>query len=176
LLTLVVDQVSKFFVVRYLGPNPGDRVIHIFGPLRLIYTTNDGVSFGQLQGRATWIFLFNMIIVIGLFAAYRYLLTDVRWVNLALGLILGGALGNQTDRLLNALRYGLENAHVIDFIYLDFWPVFNVADSAITVGGIIYGVYLIFFQKYAGAKEHQEEESCPSTENSEVLKTLESKD
>jgi len=147
LLTVLVDRVSKYFVVRFLAPLAPDGLDILGSFLRLVYVENTGVSFGQLQAYSGVITLFTLIVVIGLLIGYRYLLTPSRWANLALGFILGGAVGNLIDRVHTGLRLGLSQAYVVDFIDLRYFAVFNVADSAITVGGIAYGVYLVFFHQ-----------------------------
>ena len=143
LLTVLLDQVSKYFVILYLKPV---GVAPIIGDaLRLIYTENTGISFGRLQGMSTWITILGATLVVGLLIGYRWLLTSSRWANLALGCIIGGATGNLIDRLITSTQVGLANSYVVDFISVSIWPVFNVADSAITCGGIAYAVYLLFF-------------------------------
>lgn len=143
LLTVLLDQVSKYFVVLYLKPVGSFPLIG--SVVRLVYTENTGVSFGRLQGQATWVALFVLALVVGLAVAYRWLLTPSPWANVALGLILGGAAGNLIDRIATAFQVGLANCYVVDFVAVSIWPVFNVADSAITCGGIAYAVYLLFF-------------------------------
>ncbi len=141
LLTVLVDQVSKYFVVRHLAP--GETLYLLGYALRLEHVRNTGVSFGQLQGYSAVITVFGLVTVGFLFIGYPYLLTPARWANAALGLIVGGAVGNLIDRVITAWRYGLDEAYVVDFIGVSIWPVFNVADSALTVGAIAYGVYLL---------------------------------
>ncbi len=141
LLTVLVDQVSKYFVVRYLSP--GETLYLLGYALRLEHVRNTGVSFGQLQNHSAVVTLLGLVTVVLLFIGYPYLLTPVRWANAALGLILGGAVGNLIDRVSTAWRYGLNGAYVVDFIGVSIWPVFNVADSTLTVGAIAYGLYLL---------------------------------
>jgi signal peptidase II len=157
--------VSKYLAVRYLQPL-GTYGIPIIDPyLRLVYLENSGASFGQLQQFSTWIALLAIAVVIGVLVGYRHLLMPARWANLALGLILGGAAGNLVDRILTGLRLGLAHTYVVDFIDLRYFAVFNVADSAITVGGIAYGVYLVFFHKgWPDGGKPKEEPACPPPE------------
>lgn len=145
-------------MVRWLGPAAPQHEIPLLGPIRLIYVENTGVSFGQLQDYAALVTMVGFLVTIGLSIGFRYLLTPTRWANLALGLILGGAWGNQINRLLSGLQLGLGRAYVVDFVDLGYWPVFNVADSALTIGGILYGAYLLFYQSGPGSEESSEEE------------------
>ncbi len=109
-----------------------------FAWFNLVYSQNTGVAFGLFQ-QMPLLFLFtSTLITLGLLYAYHiYLPNQVPWVQLAVGLILGGAVGNIIDRV----RLGW----VVDFISIGWWPVFNLADSAIVVGVISLTGYLFFF-------------------------------
>ena len=118
---IVIDQFSKFLVSRSFsfGSYP---IIDNFIYITLV--RNTGAAFGMLKG-------FNFILALITFAviaaAGRYLFVSKdRFANIALCLIIGGAIGNLTDRIV----FG----YVVDFIDVGFWPVFNLADSAVTVG------------------------------------------
>jgi signal peptidase II len=126
----VLDRVTKLAAERHLEGRPPIDVIP--GVLQLRYTTNPGGAFG-LFGGATWLFVGASIAVIAiiLVASRR---PPSRAAALALGLVLGGALGNLTDRLVRGP--GL-SGEVVDFIDFQVWPVFNVADSCIVVGAAL---------------------------------------
>ena len=129
-LALILDQVTKLIVHDSLWQPP--RRVELLGFLDLVPVENRGISFGLFQGEGSigvWLIsAFALIVSIGL----GFWLSRVtrRWPALALGLIIGGALGNVIDRL----RLGW----VIDFIDIHVstwhWPAFNMADAAITVG------------------------------------------
>jgi len=127
---VVVDQLSKQWVRSHLLP--GESLPEV-GFLRLTHVLNTGSAFGLFANQA---FLLSLVAIVGLVVIllfYRYLSRYNILGSLALGLVFGGAVGNLIDRL--SLGY------VTDFIYVrlwhDFyWPAFNVADSAITVGVI----------------------------------------
>ncbi|HEX8967752.1 MAG TPA: signal peptidase II [Chloroflexota bacterium] len=127
-LVVVLDQITKRLAEdRLRGQRPIPVVDDI---LRLTYVENRGAAFGLLQDQTAF-FVFVGILVIGVIAAsYRYLPRSGFRLHLALGLQLGGALGNLIDRV----RQG----YVVDFVDFGYrsnwWPVFNVADSAIVVG------------------------------------------
>ena len=135
-LALILDQVTKLLVYDRLWQPP--RRIELFGFLDLVPVENRGISFGMFQSQGNtgvWLIsAFALIVSLGL--GLWMSRVSRRWPALALGLIIGGALGNVIDRL----RLGW----VIDFI--DFhvstwhWPAFNMADAAITVG---VGILLI---------------------------------
>jgi signal peptidase II len=127
---IVLDQLSKAWVVASLEGRPPIRVIP--GVLSLTYTTNSGGAFG-LGRSAPWIFAGATIIVSGVIVVASRRPME-RATAIALGLILGGALGNLADRAMNGP--GLRG-EVTDFIDLQVWPVFNLADSAIVVGALV---------------------------------------
>lgn len=143
---VAVDQAVKAWVLGGLHlargiPRP------VWGPLRLTLVENPGVSFGLFQSDASWtrwaLAAFSLIVAIALaFWARR---ADKPYTGLAFGLIIGGAVGNFIDRV----RIGV----VIDFVDVTalYFPwVFNVADSAITVG-ILLLLAEGLFQRPAGA-------------------------
>ena len=146
---LVLDQATKAWVVATLEGRPPIRVIP--GVLSLNYTTNSGGAFG-LGRSAPWIFAAATIVVSGVIVmAARRPMT--KRTAIALGLILGGAFGNLADRALNGPGLGGE---VTDFIDLQVWPVFNVADSAIVIGAVI-----LAFASFGHAERDEETASEP---------------
>lgn len=132
LLTVAADQVSKMLIVARLAEGQSTDLMSWLAPvLRLTHVTNTGVVFGLLQGMGD-LFLVVAVVVVGvLLLYYRHLPPDQVPVRIALGLQLGGALGNLADRLVRG--------SVVDFIDLNFWPlqdwpVFNLADASIVTG------------------------------------------
>ena len=127
-LVVVADQVTKRVMEDRLR---GQRSIPVIDDiLRLTYVENRGAAFGLLQDQTTFFVLVGIIVVGVIAASYRYLPRSGFMLHLALGLQLGGAIGNLIDRV----RQG----YVVDFVDFGYranwWPVFNVADSAIVVG------------------------------------------
>jgi signal peptidase II len=126
---LVLDRGTKVWAERALVDHPMEVIP---GVLTLRFTSNSGGAFSLGQS-APWFFaaatiVVSAVIVITAFRA-RAVLTST-----ALGLILGGALGNLADR---AIRGPGLRGHVVDFIDLHVWPVFNVADSAVVIGALL---------------------------------------
>lgn len=111
---------------------------------RLVHWSNTGTAFGLLQGQGGLAALLALVVIVGVLAYSHQLPTDNWAVRLCLGLILGGALGNQIDRL----QFG----HVTDFLLFSLpvgdrllhWPAFNVADSSIVVGTILLAALLLW--------------------------------
>lgn len=129
-LAYALDRVTKLWAERALAGRPPVRVIP--GVLHLTYTTNSGGAFGIGQS-SPWLFAGATVVVVAVIVGISTRLPG-RLVAAALGLVLGGALGNLTDRLLGGP--GL-TGRVTDFIDLRVWPVFNLADSAIVVGAVL---------------------------------------
>jgi signal peptidase II len=126
-VVLVIDQMSKHWALGSLD----DRDIDLVGSLRLNLTFNDSAAFSIGGGRTMWISLIGLavaavIVRLGLRA-------DRRLWAVGLGVILGGALGNLSDRAFRA-GDGFLGGSVIDFIDLQWWPVFNVADVSLWIG------------------------------------------
>ena len=140
---ILLDQVTKGLVTDRFLLHENLEVIPGF--FNLTYIRNTGGAFGLLAGKAstlrTVLFLAVSCVALGIvFHLYRKTPPGKPWLEAALAMTFGGALGNLIDRL----RFG----EVVDF--LDFyvgtwhWPAFNVADSAITVGVGIFCFYLLF--------------------------------
>lgn len=130
-VVVVVDQLSKSWAVHRLPGAP----IHVLGPLDLAITVNRGSAFGLVQGSAPVVAgLAVLLVAVLLVAAGRARTTGT---SIALGLLVGGALGNLIDRAVRGYHGG-----VVDFIDLHHWPTFNVADACITVGGVLLALML----------------------------------
>jgi signal peptidase II len=130
-VVLVADVVSKVAIVAALSDRPPDVVInHV---LTLTVTRNPGAAFSIGAG-ATVVFTAVAVGVAIVIVRTARSLASRSWA-IALGLLLGGALGNLTDRVFRAPAPF--RGHVVDWIQLPHWPVFNVADSAIVVGGAL---------------------------------------
>jgi signal peptidase II len=123
---VVADQLTKSWAVHRLSH--GD--IHVVWKLDLELTYNSGASFSLLRGWGPVIGAVAVAAVVLLLATVRHVRSDALAV--ALGLVIGGALGNLTDRIVRG-----HHGAVVDFIALHFWPTFNVADSCIVVGAIV---------------------------------------
>ena len=124
LLVVAADQASKHAVLQGVGP---DRYLPILGStfgIRLV--ENRGVAFSLFASAGSFFIPLTLVAIAAILYYARRAAGVHPWMLLALSLQLGGAVGNLIDRL----RYG----YVVDFLYLSFWPTFNVADIAITLG------------------------------------------
>lgn len=136
LLIVVADQFSKVWIRSY----PEEQLISEAGFFRIIHTHNTGAAFGLFQGHSFALTIvasvgIAVILLYALFIYRRFPILENRLGRLALGLILGGAVGNLIDRL--------NLGYVTDFIDIGVWPTFNIADSAVTVGAFILAYLLL---------------------------------
>lgn len=127
---VVVDQLTKHWALNRLS---GGRTIDIVGSLRFNLAFNKGMAFSQATGAGPVIGALAFVIIIVIVLWMRRSATGVAAV--AAGLIVGGALGNLVDRLFRNDAW-LRGA-VVDFIDLQWFPVFNIADSCITIGAVL---------------------------------------
>lgn len=127
LAILVVDQVTKYLVVRYV--RFGDKVTFVNGLINLVYSRNTGGAFSLFPDKPA-LFLVLSIGALALLGYLYFKLEGKFWATFSAVAIMGGALGNLVDRL----HYG----QVVDFIDVHFgvwhWYVFNIADAAISLG------------------------------------------
>ena len=139
-MVAVADQLTKIWIRSY----PEAQPIFKAGFFRLIHLHNTGAAFGlfQDQSLALTIVAFIGIVVLLLFVflfSHRFPSLDSRLGMLTLGLVFGGTAGNLIDRL--------HLGYVTDFIDFGIWPTFNIADSAIVVGVIMFAYSLLFLAR-----------------------------
>lgn len=130
-VAVILDQLSKLWVVRTLGPQTMTNFIPLFGDeVRIAYSHNTGVAFSLFRGHPEILTLTALLIVAGAIYFYRTQMANERLIaQLTMGLILGGAFGNIIDRV----RLG----YVVDFIQVGWFPIFNLADSFISIGAVL---------------------------------------
>lgn len=137
LVVVLVDQLTKHWAVNRLV----DGDIDLVGSLRFNLVFNSGASFSFGEGLGPVIALVVLGVSVGLIVASRST-TSVLGAT-AIGLVLGGAVGNLLDRAFRA-GDGPLGGRVVDFVDLQWWPVFNVADAAVTIGGVLLVAFLLF--------------------------------
>ena len=138
-IVVAVDQLSKYLVEAnmIMGQSIPEE-----GFFRITYTTNTGGVFGIFANQTFLITVTAIIGVVAILIYSRYPQANRVPIRIALGMLLGGAVGNLIDRI----RLGA----VVDFIDVGAWPVFNLADSAVVVGIIIIIYYLLFQSRREG--------------------------
>ncbi len=166
-LVVLIDQISKlavkgfsipFINFHHSGMYEGERIRIIGDFFRITYIENPGMAFGLNPGNSfkLWISVFSILASIGIII-YLYLMKKERFtLRFSLALILGGAIGNLIDRLFYGIFYGyapLFYGKVVDFFDINFfhftlfgktfdrWPIFNIADAAVTVGVLILLIF-----------------------------------
>ena len=126
---IAADRITKVLAERHL---PGNPIELIPGVLDLRYTTNPGGAFG-LFGGIPWLFVAISLGVVGVIVYASRRLPSAA-TSVGLGLVLGEAIGNLIDRAIRGPGFSGE---VVDFVDLQIWPIFNVADSAIVTGAAL---------------------------------------
>lgn len=150
IVVFALDLVTKAIVAATLEGHEPVRILGGLVYLQLI--RNPGAAFGMGATGMTWVFAIVAIGVVIALVWFAKRLRSVGWA-IGLGLILAGAIGNLTDRIFRAP--GVLRGHVVDFVSLfaangDVWPVFNVADSAICVGGALIVLLSLLGREYDG--------------------------
>jgi len=134
LFLVAADQVSKYLILHQLPLGESFPLISNIFHLTMIHNT--GIAFGLFQQNPSMLTLLIGLCVL-LLAVFSFrMLKESRWEQIAYGLILGGACGNLIDRI----RFGW----VVDFLDFRIWPVFNLADSGITIGVILFAWKILF--------------------------------
>lgn len=141
-LAFIADLVTKSIATHSLSDLPGHRVAVIPGYLDFLLAGNTGAAFSMLDGHAWVITAISIVAIAVIFLWSRKVPRNVLSAQISFGLIFGGAAGNLVDRF----RFG----YVVDFIHVYrgswFFPTFNVADTAITIGIVLF-IYLSLFTK-----------------------------
>lgn len=148
---LALDQWSKRWVTENLQFH---SPVEVLGPfVRLTYTRNSGVAFGLGAGTGFPYYLFSIAAILVILGMFVRGAVHGRWQTLSLALIMGGALGNLVDRLATG--------EVVDFIEIGWsrwhWPIFNVADSAVSIGVVLFA--LVWSRRERAAHEAREMEA-----------------
>ena len=126
---VVADQITKHWALNRLS---GGRTIDILGSLRFNLSFNSGMAFSQGKGLGPLIAIVGVVVVAFLLVGLR---RNTPSGAVFVGLVAGGAAGNIVDRAFRGDAW-LRGA-VVDFIDLQWWPIFNIADAAICVGGVL---------------------------------------
>ena len=130
-LIWITDVASKIWAVNALSHRGSVKILGSF--FQLNFTTNSGAAFSFETGSTLLLSFFGIAVLIAIIY-YTPSLTSKGWATV-LGLVMGGILGNLTDRIFR--EPGLLRGHVIDWMQLPHWPIFNIADSAIVVAALI---------------------------------------
>jgi signal peptidase II len=198
-LTLAViftDQISKFYIkgisipflnINFDGMYLGESISVIGDFFRITFTENPGMAFGFDPGSKFKLFIsiFSLIASIALLVYLFSVRNKSLSLKIAIALILGGAIGNVIDRMFYGLIYDyapLFYGKVVDFFDFDFfnfaifgrsydrWPIFNIADAAVSIGVLI----LLFFYKHHEAEDKKLEEVTENNTDLTVVEKIDS--
>jgi signal peptidase II len=166
-----LDQITKFLVVKNL---PKDELVHVFGQiLQFQYVRNPGAAFSIGSG-STWIFSIIGVAVLVFVIWYAPRIRSTAWAVL-FGLLLGGLLGNLTDRLFREPGFGV--GHVVDFIRIPLLPaIFNLADTAIVTSMALFLVLTLMGVGLDGKRHVREDSGVNVAEPSGTADSAQSSD
>lgn len=148
LIVIALDQASKYLIVKNMELGESIEVIGNF--LHITSHRNTGAAWGILEGQM-WLFYLITVIVVAVLVYYMQKMSRMHiLVGTSLGLMLGGAIGNFIDRVFHK--------EVVDFVDTNIFgydfPVFNVADSALTVGVILLMIFMLFEERFMKEKKN----------------------
>lgn len=151
-IVIAVDQLTKHWALNALA----HRDIDVIGPLRFNLAFNTGMAFSSGTGMGRWIGLIALVVV-GVLLRIVAAPGATRLQRFAAGLIAGGALGNVVDRLFRGS--GWMSGAVVDFIDVQFWPIFNIADIAVVVGAalLVLATVIAPVDEPAGAEQEEKQ-------------------
>lgn len=150
---MLLDQVTKYLVMAHL--DLGASVPILGGLLYLTLTRNPGGAFGLFQAWTQLLVIVAIIVVVGMLLLVRRKANMSRILTVSVGLELGGAVGNLIDRI----RFH----YVVDFIDLRVWPVFNIADIAITIGLFLLAYYVFVNEPHRHPADNSVQEESESS-------------
>ena len=141
IVLLFIDQLTKYLAVVYLAPV--GEIVLIYGVFSLLYHENAGMAFGLFQG-GRWVFVALTVVSMGFFVYFYASLPRTRYHNIMrffLLMLIGGALGNFVDRLIQG--------YVVDFFYFSLinFPIFNVADMFLVMSVLALAVMILFVKE-----------------------------
>ena len=132
LMVFILDHLTKFLVKQNLQFGQSTPIIE--NVFHLTYITNTGSAFGLFKGFNLFFILFSIAVIAIVIYHTTKIKKDEITLQLAVGLLLGGTIGNLMDRIFHG--------SVVDFIDFRIWPVFNMADSAVTISVILLAILL----------------------------------
>lgn len=131
IIVILVDQWTKWIVDKKMEVYESIPIIENF--FYLTSHRNKGAAWGILQGHMTFFYIITVVVIVGIIYYMQKHAKDNRLLAISLSLLLGGAIGNFIDRLVRK-----EVVDFLDFIIINYdFPIFNVADSALTIGVIL---------------------------------------
>jgi len=194
LAVIVADQISKFYIkgislpafnLKFDGMYLGESIPVIGDFFKITFTENPGMAFGFDPGSDFKLFIsvFSLVASIGLLVYFYTIRKKSLSLKIAIALILGGAVGNVIDRMFYGLIFDyapLFYGKVVDFFDFDFfnfsifgrsydrWPIFNIADAAVSIGVLI----LLFFYKHHEAEDNKSREAAEALDKQSTTENI----
>lgn len=139
IFVVVIDQALKKWIVGHLPLHTSQEILP--GIVEFYHLRNKGAGWGVLEGEMTFFYMVTLLAVAYLIYLVVHDKDQSRWTSISYGLLLGGAIGNFIDRVVHG--------YVVDMIRLTFinFPVFNIADIALTFGVVLLIIYLLVIQE-----------------------------
>lgn len=148
LLVIFLDQLTKWMVIQKMGY--GESIEVIKNLFYITSTRNSGAAWSMLEGQMLFFYIITIIVVIGLVYYIQKMAKQNVLIGVSLALILGGAIGNFIDRLFRK--------EVVDFIQTYIFsypfPIFNVADTSLTIGVVLLIIYMFLQEKQVKEKKN----------------------
>lgn len=139
-IIIAIDQVTKWYIVKNLELGENITIIENF--LYITSHRNKGAAWGILQGQMWFFYIVTAVVIVGMIYYIQKYTKENKVMGVALGLMLGGAIGNFIDRIFLKEVVDFINTYIFSY---DF-PIFNVADSALCVGVILLFIHMLFFE------------------------------
>ena len=174
---IVIDQWTKLLTLKYVKDTEGFYIINKI--LRIFFVRNEGMAWGMLQNKQVLFIILTPIVLVALMYFYYKLPFEKKFIiaRICLLCLCGGAIGNLIDRIFNGEK--LFHGYVVDMIYVEIinFPVFNIADSFITVGFalMIFSMFFVYkendfdllFGKKKADEKIEEKSEEPAEEKTE---------
>ncbi|KKI93720.1 peptidase A8 [Bacillus sp. SA1-12] len=139
-IIIVIDQITKWLIVKNMELGESITVIENF--LYITSHRNRGAAWGILQGQMWFFYIITTIVIVGIIYYIQKYTKNNKVMGVALGLMLGGAIGNFIDRLFRKEVVDFINTYIFTY---DF-PIFNVADSSLCIGVGLLFIHMLFFE------------------------------
>lgn len=148
LVIIALDQITKILIVKNM--NLGESITIIENFLYITSHRNPGAAWGILAGRMWFFYIITIIVVIALVYYIQKMAKTHILLGISLGLMLGGAIGNFIDRIFRKEVVDFVDTYIFGYNF----PIFNVADSALTVGVVLLMIFMFFEEKLLKEKKN----------------------
>lgn len=145
ILVILLDQGTKIVIQQTMALNSSIPLID--GIFSITYIQNTGAAFSVLQGKTLFLILVQLLVILSIVVYMVIKAQSAHWMlKTSLALIVGGGVGNLIDRI--------HNGYVVDFLHIQFWPIFNVADISVCCGCGLLVIYVFFIEGKVKNGEH----------------------